>query len=58
MKKEPYKKLREKNKKLANGKSSKDCTLDEAINIYKAGIPKEETMAERMERINAFRCGW
>lgn len=46
-------------KELANGKSSKDCTRDEAINVHRASIPKkEETWEERKKRINAFRCGW
>jgi hypothetical protein len=52
--KEETKKL----KKLAKGKSSKDCTKDEAINVYKAYVSKSETTDERIKRINAFRCGW
>ena len=45
-------------KKLANGKSSKDCTHDEACAVMRASKPKEETWQERLDRINAFRCGW
>jgi hypothetical protein len=58
MRDEELKEKRAKNKELANGKSSKDCTFDEACNVYRASIKKDETDKDRLDRINAFRCGW
>ena len=55
---ENLKKLKSENKKYANGKSSKDCTYEEAYNVYKETVCKAETMEERKKRINAYRCGW
>lgn len=46
------------NKELANGKSSKDCSHEELVSVYRAGIPNKETDKERLDRINAFRCGF
>ena len=49
-------------KKLANGKSSKDCTVDEVIEVSRktGGLAKRdnETDKEHLDRVNAFRCGW
>jgi len=51
-------KEKDRHKKLAKGKSSKDCSVDKRISVYLAGIPKKETPKERLDRINAFRSGW
>ncbi len=45
-------------KELANGKSSKDCTHEEKVNVYLSSKKKKETFEERKARIHAFRCGW
>lgn len=45
-------------KELANNKSSKDCTFEEKVKVYKSSKRKNETPEERWERITAFRCGW
>ena len=45
-------------KELANGKSSKDCTFEEQVDIYLSSKKKDETWEERKARVNAFRCGW
>lgn len=47
-------------KELSGGKSSKECSHDEAVKVYLGSKPKdrEETWEERKARINAFRCGW
>ncbi len=50
--------MKEQLKKLSNGKSSKECTLDEQINTYRKFVSKSETLEERIKRIHAFRCGW
>jgi hypothetical protein len=55
---EGLEKIQEQNKELANGKSSKDCTFEEKVSVYKKSIKKNETREERMRRITAFRCGW
>lgn len=49
---------RNQNKKLAKGKSSKDCTFEEAVKVYRQTVGKAETREERLRRINDFRCGW
>lgn len=46
------------NKEFANDKSSEDCSYEELVRAYRAGIQKNETDKERLDRINAFRCGW
>ena len=53
-----YKELKYENKEYSNGKSSKDCTYEEAYKVYKETVSKAETMDERKKRINAYRCGW
>lgn len=53
-----FEKEREEIKEIADGKSSKDMNLDERINVYKSYVGKAGTDAERLERINAYRCGW
>ena len=58
MENEKLKKLIDENKKTAKGKSSADCTLLERIEVYRQSIPKKETPKQRLDRINAFRCGW
>ena len=58
MENEEIKEQREKNLILSNGKKSKDCTILERIQVYKKSIPIKETDKQRMDRINAFRCGW
>lgn len=58
MENEKLKKLRNENKNIAKGKSSVDCTLLERIEVYRQSIPKTETPKQRLDRINAFRCGW
>ncbi len=50
--------MKDKFNKLAKGKSSKDCTKDEAIDIYLNSIENNETPEQRKKRILAFRCGW
>ena len=55
---EKFDKLKAENKEVANGKSSKDCTYEEAYKVYKQTVSKAETPEERLKRINAFRCGW
>lgn len=50
--------IRNQNKELAKGKSSKDCTFQERVRVYKQTVSKAETPEERLRRINAFRCGW
>ena len=45
-------------RELANGKSSSECSFDEACNVYRQTVSKAETMEERIKRINAFRRGW
>ena len=55
---ENLKKLKSENKKYANGKSSKNCTYEEAYKVYKETVSKAETMEERKKRINVYRCGW
>lgn len=50
--------LRNKNKALAKGKSSKDCTFDELVGVYRQTVSKETDPKKRLEAINAFRCGW
>lgn len=50
--------VRKQNKELANGKSSKDCTFEEKVEVYKRSVNADETSEERRTRINAFRCGW
>lgn len=42
----------------AGGKSSKDMTHSELVAVYQSSIPTKETAEERLDRINAFRCGW
>lgn len=49
---------RKQNKELANGKSSKGCTFEEKVEVYKRSVNADETPEERRARINAFRCGW
>lgn len=56
--KEKREEMQSENRILANGKSSKDCTIDERIAVYRQTVSKSETPEERLRRINAFRCGW
>ena len=50
--------MQNKFKELANGKSSKDCTFEEQVDVYLSSKKKDETWEERKARINVFRCGW
>jgi hypothetical protein len=46
----------------ANGKSSKECTFEERVEVSRkiGGLGKrpEETRKQQLDRINRFRCGW
>lgn len=55
---ELLKKYRAANKKLANGKSSKESSLEQRVAIYRATVLNAATPEEQRERIHAFRCGW
>lgn len=46
------------NKELSNGKSSKDCSLKELAKVYKQTVCNAKTEKEKLDSINAFRCGW
>lgn len=58
MRKEKQEEVQHNLKDLANGKSSKDCSPDEAWDVYRAYVGKSKTREERLRRINIFRCGW
>jgi len=45
-------------KGLSGGKSSRDMTIDELVNVSNASRRINETQEERLARINAFRAGW
>ena len=55
---EKLEKQRKENKELAKGKSSKECSFAERVEVYRATVMNAETPEERFERIRAFRCGW
>ena len=59
MKKAPTK---EELKGHASGKNSKDCTINERIEVSRKigglGKRKDETSKQHLDRVNAFRCGW
>jgi len=49
-------------KQVAKGKSSKDCTVEEVIQVSRktGGLSRRpnETAKQHLDRVNAFRCGW